>query len=218
MCAPSSQRSAPRAGGFLGQGSLGQALEAAGPDGGGDAARHGGLVDARIAEGVQGGDGQARIGDLMGAEEAGPGQIQQPLAQGHRHPAMGLVGVKVAAHGDERRLQGVRLTLDDLHRLRPLARDDDRTAVLDDPGLLPGDLAEIGAEQLQVIEVHRGDHRDRRRGEDIGGVVAAAQAHLDHAKVGGVFGEGVKGEGDGDLEEADGLAGVGRLNLGGQAR
>ena len=56
------------------------------------------------------------------------------------------------------------------------------------------------------------DELDRRI-EHVGGVEAAAQSHLDHAKVGRILREGVECEAGGDLEEADRLAGVGGLDL-----
>jgi hypothetical protein len=104
-----------------------------------------------------------------------------------------------------------RLALDHLQRLVGLARDDHRPTRLDDPGLLPGDLGQARAQHLQVVVVHRRDHADRRGVEDVGGVEAPAQPHLHDADVGRRLGEGQVGQHGGDLEEADRLARVGRL-------
>ena len=67
-----------------------------------------------------------------------------------------------------------------------------------------------------MVQRHRSDHRNRWRLEHIGAVVAAAQAHLDDADIGGGAGEGLEGQGRGDLEEADRLARIGGLDHIGQ--
>jgi hypothetical protein len=55
---------------------------------------------------------------------------------------------------------------------------------------------------LSVVPRKLGDAADYGLFDDIGGVKAAAQTHFDDAGVGGMLGEGKKGGGGGDFEEA----------------
>ena len=68
------------------------------------------------------------------------------------------------------------------------------------------------AEELLVVERDLGDHRDQRIGDDVGGVVAAAEAHLEQQVVRRVIGEELEGGGGGDLELRDRRAGIGVLD------
>ena len=61
-------------------------------------------------------------------------------------------------------------------------------ALLEDPGLLAGDLPLRGAEQLGVVEVDGGDDAHERR-DHVRRVEAAAQAHLHHRDVHGLLRE-----------------------------
>ena len=62
-----------------------------------------------------------------------------------------------------------------------------------------------------MVERDGRDDRERRPLDDIGGIEAAAEAHLQDHRVGRVLGEGLEGGGRRDLEEGDGVAGVGAL-------
>ena len=54
--------------------------------------------------------------------------------------------------------------------------------------------------------------RERRLGDDVGGVEAASETDLEDQGVGGMLGEGEEGRRRGDLEESDGIAGVDALD------
>ena len=85
------------------------------------------------------------------------------------------------------------------------------TPALQDAGLLAGDGGERGAELVLVVERDGRDDGERRPRDDVGGVEAAAEAHLQDQRIGRMLGEGLKGGRRRDLEEGDGIAGVGAL-------
>jgi hypothetical protein len=60
---------------------------------------------------------------------------------------------------------------------------------LDDPGLLPGDRADVGPQVLGVVQRDRGDDGDAGV-DDVGGVPGAAHADLDDRDVDRRLGEG----------------------------
>ena len=199
--------------GLGGQRACGQALEPGRPVGRGDATAQRVLVDAPVAQRQGRGDRQAGVLVLIAAEEARRGQVEQAILGLHQQPAALLPRVEIPAHERHRRTLRLGFGLDHRQGFIHLARNDDGPSRPDDPGLLPGDLGELRTQELQVVVVDGGDHRHRRRLEDVGGVEPAAQAHLDDAQVGRRAREGGQRQDGGDLEEADRLACVGRLQL-----
>ena len=81
-----------------------------------------------------------------------------------------------------------------------LMGDDDRGSVLDDAGLLVGDLGDRRAQPALVVSPDRGDDRDVGA-DDVRGVPSPAQAHLDDGDIDGVVGEGGQCHDGQDLEE-----------------
>ena len=84
--------------------------------------------------------------------------------------------------------------------LGDLMGDDDGGAVLDDAGLLMGDLGDRRAQPALVVAPDRGDDGDVGA-DDVRGVPPPAQAHLDDGDVDGVVGEGGQRHDGQDLEE-----------------
>ena len=97
-----------------------------------------------------------------------------------------------------------------LQPLLPLAHD--RTAWLDDAGLLPGDRRQGVAEERLVVHRQGGDGAGRGCSQHVGGVEPAAEPDLDDREVGGRFGEQQEGAGGQHLEHGDGRTGVDRLD------
>ena len=217
VCAVQPKVGAPRSR-PLGERSAAQRLKASRPDRGRHARGGGGLVDPQVVENVECGDRQASVGELVAAIKRWRRQVHQSIAQLNDKAAALFISVEIAAHELERRIQLGGFGLDCGKRFFRLAGDDNRTAALDDARLLPGDLGKLRPEQLEVVVVDWRDDADGRCGEDIRGVEAAAQTHLDDDQVGGVLGEGVVGDRRGDLEEADRLSLVRRLHLVDQAQ
>ena len=94
----------------------------------------------------------------------------------------------VPPHQGER---GVALTGDahqHLQRLVLLGGGDDRDVLLDDAGLLSGDLRQRVAQHRHVVIGERRDHRDQGH-HDIGGIQATSEAHLDHGHIDLLLGE-----------------------------
>ena len=76
---------------------------------------------------------------------------------------------------------------------------DHRNPRLDDSRFLAGNRLERRAQVRLVIEIDRRDHRHGGR-DDVGGVVSAAQAHLDHRDVDGRVAEDLECRRRGDFE------------------
>jgi hypothetical protein len=87
--------------------------------------------------------------------------------------------------------------------------------VLDDPGLLAGDRADVGAEVLRVVQRHGGDDGDPRV-RHVGRVPGAAHADLDDGDVDRSVGEQRVRHADHHLEEAQRVLGgaVDHLHVG----
>ena len=203
---PSSQSSAGP--GRRDEGAAAQALEAGGPFGAGDGGGAGGLVHA---EGAERAEGDAGVADLVGADEVGQRQVEEAVRVEVGHAAVLLPDLPVLAFDHERGEHARRLLLDDGERLGLLAADHAADAVLEDAGLLGGDLGQGLAEVLLVVDGDGGDDGEAGAVDDVGGVEAAAEADLEQGEVGRGLAHGEEGGGGGDLEEGDGLAGVGRL-------
>ena len=88
----------------------------------------------------------------------------------------------------------------DLGGLETLPGEDGVRARLDDPGLLAGDLGDGTAQQVGVIKIDWGDHRNLRIGH-IGGVPGPAQADLHDRDVDRCVGKGGVRHRRDDLEE-----------------
>ena len=73
-------------------------------------------------------------------------------------------------------------------------------AILDDAGLLGGNLLQRVAEELRVVKADIGDDAQQRR-DDVGAVETAAHANFDDGDVDLLAGEVVEGHADGHLEE-----------------
>ena len=85
------------------------------------------------------------------------------------------------------------------------------TPALRMPAFSPAMAASVAPELVLVVERDGRDDREGRPRDDVGGVEAAAEAHLQDHRVGGMLGEGQEGGGGRDLEEGDGVAGIGAL-------
>ena len=68
------------------------------------------------------------------------------------------------------------------------------------PAFSRGDAGERVAEELLVVDRDRGDHRDERLGDDVGGVERPPRPTSSRSDVGRVVGEQHEGGGGGDLE------------------
>ena len=91
------------------------------------------------------------------------------------------VGPEVGAAPPERcRADPRRLVLDHAGDLRVILPEDDDAARLHDAGLLGGDLLPGGTEQLDVVELHIGDHSHRGI-DDVRRIPAPAEADLDNS-------------------------------------
>ena len=77
---------------------------------------------------------------------------------------------------------------EDLCDVRLLRPDDGNRVGLDDPRLLGGDVDDVVAEEVLVVERDRGDHGNRAV-RDVRRVPAPAEAHLDDGDVHGGVGE-----------------------------
>ena len=95
-----------------------------------------------------------------------------------------------------------------------LLGQDDGGVLLDDAGLLPGDLLGRGAEPVGVVERDRGDHGDRAV-DDVRRVPGAAHADLDDRDVDRRVGEGRVRHARQHLEEGEPVAllGVDHLDV-----
>ncbi len=170
-----------------------------------------GIGDAERREPQRGGDGRAGIADLVLAHQRRQGQVHEPLGALIDEPTALLEGLVVLAPHNERRAHLFGAGANDVQRVRQLTRDDGGHPGLQDAGLLAGDGGECAAELVLVVERDGRDDRQRRPRDDIGGIEAAAEAHLQDHRIGRVLGESLKGGRCRDLEEGDGVAGVGAL-------
>jgi hypothetical protein len=145
------------------------------------------------------------------ADQRRQGQVHEPLgALIDEAPAL-LEGFVVLPPHNERRAQGVGPAANNRQRFVGLAGDDGRYAGLQDAGLFAGDGNKRGAELVLMVERDGRDDRERRPRDHVGGIEAAAEAHLQDRCIGRSLGEGQQGRGRRDLEEGDGVAGIGTL-------
>lgn len=159
----------------------------------------------------------------------GERRVLQQVQRGPREVAVQVVGVGVA---EGRRLRGARrveqrragaLAEDAGHvgqrhdgagSRRPGLRHDDglrrlgaqqhRRAALEDARLLARDQLARGAEDLLVVELHRGHDREHRGGNDVRGVQAAAETHLEHERLAAAVAVAQKGQRRRHFEERGG--------------
>jgi hypothetical protein len=89
-----------------------------------------------------------------------------------------------------------------------LGSDDTGDTGLQDAGLLEGDLGQGLAQILLMVDRDRGDHRQRRAVDHVGGVQAAAEADLQQGVIRLGAGEGHIGGDGGDFEKGDRLVAV----------
>ena len=118
----------------------------------------------------------------MRADQSGRGQVEEAILGLNAQPAARFPGVELRAHQDQRRAERLRFGIDHRGASGALAGRDHGAARLEIPAFSQA-IGRVAAEQLHVVVVHRGDHADRRGGEDVGGVEPAAQADLDDRKV-----------------------------------
>ena len=148
---------------------------------------------------------------LMAAGQARQRQVEQPDRVLEHQPAVLLVHREIAAADDARRADPQGFALDHRQRQPVLLGDHRRGAALENARLFIGDLVDRRAEEFGMIHRHRGDHRDGRRVDDVGRVIASAKADLEQQIIGGDLAEHQQSRGGGDLEHRNRLAGVDRL-------
>ena len=158
-------------------------------------------------------DRDAGIAELVAAGEARARQVEEPVLVLEDQAAALGIGDPVAIAGKDRRAEPAGIRLDHVHHRSRLRRHHHRTAPLDDPGLLAGDLRQRVAEEFLVVHRDRRDRRDQRIVDDVGRIVAAAEADLEEREVGRVIGEEEDGGGGGDLELRDRGAAIDALDL-----
>jgi hypothetical protein len=151
---------------------------------------------------TQGGDRERGIVPLMRAGEGGERKSEFPARIAIVQRAALNRAVPFAALYEQGRAGERGHLLDARGGFRRMREGDEGNAGLGNPGLFAGDVGERGAEPLLVIKAKRGDGGRRRPRHEVGGVEAAAHAHLQHQRIGRRAAEGEKGGGRGRLEEA----------------
>ena len=153
---------------------------------------HGGVVELVAPRQGDLEIGPWTVGEALSVQAEGAGDDLQEIGAAQNRPPLParpgehLVGLGIAAVTDH------------------------RAAGLDDPGLGPGDVRHGGAQLLDVVQAHGGDHRRLRRADDVGGVQLPAHARLQHHDVALLLEEVLHGQGGDELELRGGvLHGVG---------
>ncbi|SPU67707.1 Uncharacterised protein [Brucella neotomae] len=133
-------------------------------------------------------DCRGGVGYLVTSRQARQGQVDQPVFVLEHHAAMFLEGKEILTIDRNRAVETIGSR--DEHfarRIERLETDDHRAVLLDDARLFGCDqfcrIAEIGL----MIDRNRHDERDRRLGNDIGGVETPAKADFHDDRIGGMF-------------------------------
>ena len=192
----------------------GQALHAAGPFGAGDAFDNRGLGQPKRVPGAECRDGDAGIVGLVGAGQAG-GRRGDPCRRIRPgQPGSRLVGhVPVPAPPQQGRAAFRRHAFQHRQHLGGLGAGGAGDAVLDDPGLLEGDLGQRVAQEVHVVHGDAGDRGGGRPIHHIGRVEPPAKPDLQHQQVGRDRREQVEGDRRRHLEHRDGFAGIDAFHM-----